>query len=142
MLSYSCILEIKFWRSAKIARLPRSLILISSETSSPTSKSGSIFLATDSAISWLSLVTAPSSTTMRFLNICRSPLSGLIMMSKLSSEPYFFFRVLRKTSSKIAIRVSRLISLSSLNSEKDSINSRLFIYVQLKFNDYFSFFYI
>ena len=119
----------RFWRNAKIARRPKSLILISSETSSPTSKSGSILRAAERAICWLSLVTASSSTTTRLRKICRSPLSGLMMISKLSSEPYFFLRVLRKTSSKIAIKVSRLMSLSSLNSENDSINSRLFIYV-------------
>ena len=43
--------------------------------------------------------------------------------AKLSSSPYFFFNAFLNTSSKIAINVTRSINLSSLNSEKESINA-------------------
>src|SRR5699024_1323413 len=82
--------------------------------------------------SLLEFSTSPSSTTTRFLQISRSPLSGLIIISKFSSSPNFFLRALRKTSSKIAISVTRSISLSSLNSVKELINSRLSISKSIK----------
>ena len=108
-------------------RRPKSESLTSSDTSSPTSKSGSIFRAAVSSISSFSSSTCPSSTTIRLRQISKSPLSGLIMMSKLSSVPNFRLSVLRNTSSKMAMRVTRSISLSSLNSENDSINARFSI---------------
>ena len=106
-----------------MALLPSWNNFTSSETSSPTSKSGSIFLASDNEISEFSSSTSPSSTTTRFLQISISPLSGLMIISKLSSEPYFFFKAFLNTSSKIAISVTLSMSLSSLNSENDSINA-------------------
>ena len=71
---------------------PKSINLTSSETSSPTSKSGSILRASVSDISSFGSSTSPSSTTIRFLHISKSPLSGLIIISKLSSEPNFLLR--------------------------------------------------
>ena len=123
MLSCSCIFEIKFWRKAKIALLPKSINFTSSETSSPISKSDSIFLASVNVISSFSKSKSSSATTILLLHISISPLSGLIMISKLSSEPYFFFNAFLNTSSKIAISVTLSISLSSLNSENESINA-------------------
>ena len=111
-----------------MALLPKSINLTSSETSSPTSKSGSIFLASDRAISRLSSSTLLSSTTILFLQISKSPLSGFIIMSKFSSSPYFLLNADLKTSSKIAIKVTLSINLSSLNSENDSISVRLSIF--------------
>ena len=123
VLSCSYILEIKFWRNAKIALLPKSINLTSSETSSPISKSGSINFASANSISSLSSSEKPSATTTLFLHISKSPLSGLIIISKLSSEPNFRFKVALKTSSKIDINVTLSILLLSLNSENESINA-------------------
>src|SRR5690606_13742794 len=71
------------------------------------------------------------------LQISISPLSGLMMMSKLSSEPYFFFNAALKTSSKIAISVTLSMSLSSLNSENDSINAIFSIRLYVSFLKYY-----
>ena len=77
----------KFWRSANTFRRPNCSSLISSETSSPTSKSSSIFKASDNAICEFSSSTSPSGTISRLRQISKSPLSGLMMMSKFSSSP-------------------------------------------------------
>ena len=127
MLSCSCIFEIKFCLNAKIERRPSCISFTSSETSSPTSKSSSIFLASVNDISSLGSITSWSATTTLFLQISKSPLSGFTIISKLSSLPYFFFRAFLKTSSSIAIRVTLSICLSSLNSENESINAKFSI---------------
>ena len=138
VLSCSWIRATRFWRSANTERLPKSASFTSSETSSPTSKSGSIFWASESSISSLGSSTSPFSTTMRLRHISKSPLSGLIIISKLSSVPYFFFKVLRNTSSRIDINVTRSINFSSLNSENDSIRARFSILlVKLNLNGCF-----
>ena len=62
-------------------------------------------------------------TTTLFLQISKSPLSGLIMISKLSSDPNLRFNAALKTSSKIDINVTLSILLLSLNSENESIKS-------------------
>ncbi len=131
VLSCSWIFEIRFWRNAKMERRPRSISFTSSETSSPISKSGSIFRAALNEISSFGSSTSPSATTMRFLHISRSPLSGFTIISKLSSLPYFFFRAFLKTSSSIAISVTLSICLSSLNSEKDSISAKFSISIKM-----------
>ena len=138
--SCSWILATRFWRKVKIERRPRSTNFTSSETSSPTSKSGSIFWASLNSISWLGSSTSPSATTIRLRQISKSPLSGLMMMSKLSSEPNLRFKVLRKTSSKMTISVTRSMSFSSLNSENESINAKFSITKCLNRYDYFGVF--
>ena len=127
VLSCSWIRAMRFCRRERIERRPKSESFTSSDTSSPTSKSGSIFRASVNSISSFSSSTSPSFTTMRLRQISKSPLSGLIMISKLSSVPNLRLSVLRNTSSSMAIRVTRSISLSSLNSENDSINARFSI---------------
>ena len=64
--------------------------------------------------------TSPSLTISRLRQISKSPFSGLMMMSKFSSDPYFLMIMFRKTSSKIAINVSLSTFLNSLNSANDS----------------------
>ena len=75
--------------------------------------------------------TSPSFTTILFLQISRSPLSGLIIISKFSSVPNFLVKVFLNTSSRITINVTLSISFSSLNSEKDSNNDIFSIYLTL-----------
>ncbi len=118
--SNSLIFDTRFCLMVSISLLPKSASFNSSENSSPTSKSGSTFTASDKAICEFSSSTAPSSTISRFLHISRSPLSMLTIMSKLSSEPYFFISICLNTSSRIRIMVSLSMFLNSLNSEKVS----------------------
>src|SRR5690554_4469416 len=120
-------------------RRPRSVNFTSSETSSPISKSGSIFRASLKEISSFGSSTSPSATTTRFLQISKSPLSGFTIISKLSSLPYFFFSAFLKTSSSIAISVTLSICLSSLNSEKESISAKFSISILLKCYHHFCF---
>ena len=119
--SSSMILPARFWRMDSTLRRPKSASLISSETSSPTSKSSSMRRASLRAISATGSSTSPSSTISRLCQISRSPFSGLMMMSKLSSAPYFLMIMLRNTSSRMPIIVSRSMLFNSLNSRKESI---------------------
>ena len=57
---------------------------------------------------------------VRLRQISKSPFSGLMMMSKLESSPYFLRIMARNTSSKMPIMTSRSMFLNSLNSLKES----------------------
>jgi len=118
--SYSWILEIRFCRIDRISLRPKLGNLISSDNSSPTSKSGSILTASERGTSRISSSTLPSSTMILFLQISRSPLSMLTMISKLSADPNLFASMCLKTSSRMIIIVSLSMFLNSLNSEKVS----------------------
>ena len=61
--------------------------LISSETSSPTSKSGSILMASRRRSGYFHLLPRHLQQFCRLRQISRSPLSMLTMMSKLSALP-------------------------------------------------------
>jgi len=118
---------------ARISRRPKSRSFISSESSSPTSKSGSVFMASDKATWAFGSVTSLSSTMIRFLQISRSPLSIFTMISKLSDEPNLFESICLNTSSRMRIMVSRSMFLNSLNSEK--VSTKLICSILL--DDYF-----
>src|SRR5690606_32165589 len=120
----------RLWRfcfKERMLRRPKSGIFTSWLTSSPTSKSGSIFSASLRGICNPSSSTSPSGTISRFSQISRSPLSGLMMMSNLASSPYLRFTTPRNTSSRMPIMVTRSMFLMSLNSEKDSMRFMVLI---------------
>ena len=110
---------------AKItALLPKSSILISSATSSPISKSSSIFLASDRVILSKSQISSELSSTISLnLIISRSPLSALITISKFSSNSNFFFIIALKTSCNILIIVGLSTFFCLANSVKVCIST-------------------
>ena len=111
----------RFWRRERTARRPKDSSKISSETSSPTSKSASILRASSSEICSLESSTASLATISRLRQISRSPFSGLMIKSKFSSEPNFLIIIFLNTSSRMAIMVSLSKFLKSLNSRNESI---------------------
>ena len=113
---------ISVWRAIWTARLPNSSSSIFSYTSSPTSKSGSIFWASERLILSKSQISSElSSTISRILKISKSPLSALMVTSKFSSDSNFLRIIALNTSSRIRIMVGRSTFLDLANSAKDSI---------------------
>ena len=101
------------------ALLPKSSILISSATSSPTSKSSSIFFASVNLILSKSHMSSELSSTISLnLIISKSPLSAFITISKLSSCSNFFFIIALKTSCNILI----IVGLSTFFCLANSVN--------------------
>ena len=116
----SRIFEASVWRNFKIARRPNFSKCTSSVISSPTSKSGSVFRASDKETCKLLSVTAPSSTISRLRHISKSPFVGFTITSKFSSVPNIFANTLRKDSSSTLIIVVISMFFNSLNSAKVS----------------------
>ncbi len=102
--------------AAKMARRPKSSISTSSYNSSPTSKSGSIFLASLYATSAKGSSIASSSTIILRRIISKSPFSAFTITSKFSSLPYFLRSNVLNTSSTTFISVGRSMFSASLNS--------------------------